>query len=568
MRKIWAGLIGLALLLSACSMQEDEPSPKSPPGVVSGAAYASDTILLSDEETETVTQLVLQSAPLILDDYRTPEDIPVYSMVRFLFARMQLDGIDTGFERPDDSHVRVPLERVREYAAAYFGLSELLIDFASRQYFDGQSFLIPLPAVSLDPSFAVSRVEPGAAGRVSVTVDVSSGGILYQRRVYTLRSTREGSFVFASMIARPMEFGVYSINNASAILDHLAGVPVNSLTVDNFRFLPFGEQMLCMISNGMSLSLGYLDLQTYKSDQFVTLDDLQLGRGWDVQTAGDKILIYDEKSILVMNADLAVERIISYPRQLLALCDAYTTGFFLSPDLRYIAYTNAEGLQFYSIEADRSILMQSNLMELSDPTLPEAVWEPVAFTESNALLARLRLTSAADPNSFERLATFSTRNPGNAMVLSLRIRGDRDTLLSVYGDRLLVYAPTSVRLTNVSVETPLGQTCIDCNLVTGTARTFAANFPLAGSEPSSQGVFLSPDYLYRIQEIRIGEDMVSSLSLQTFHNPSDNRFSDRLTVSEFGYVDRFPSLAFEAVSSSGRLIVRCSGMFCHSIAVL
>lgn len=568
MRKFLVVLMCLALLLSACSTQEDEPSSDPRPGTASGTDISGMTSL-SREETEAVTQLVLRSAPFIPDDYRTPEDIPVCSMVRFLFMCMQLDGIDRGFEQPDPGHVRVPLERVREYAGIYFGMSELQIDFASQQYFDGQSFLIPLPEESADPSFEVSRVEPSTAGRVSVTVDVFSGGVAYQRRVYTLRSTREGSFVFLSMIARPVEFGVYSINNASAILDHLVGVPVNSLTVDSFRFFSFGEQMLCAASSGTSLNLGYLDLQTYKSDQYVTLENLSLESGWDIQTAGDKILVYDEKSIRVLNADLAVEQTISYPRQMLAQCDAYTTGFFLSPDLHYIAYTNAEGLQFYSLESDRSILMQSNLMELTDPTRPEAVWEPVMFTESNgSLLARLRLTSAVNQNSFERLATFSTRNPGNAMTLSLRIRGDQDTLLSVYGDRLLVYAPTSVRLTSVSVETPLSQTCVDCSLVTGTARTFAANFPLAGSEPSSQGVFLSPDYLYRIQEIHIGEDMVSSVSIQTFRNPSDNLPSDRLAVTEFGYVDRSPTLVIEAVSSGGRLIVRCSGMFCHSIAVL
>lgn len=568
MRKLLAALMCLALFFSACSAQEDKPSADSRPGTVSGADISGVTSL-SDEETAAVTQLVLQSAPFIPDDFRTPEDVPVYSMVCFLFTRMQLDGIDGGFERPDDGHVRVPLERVREYAGIYFDLPEVQIDFASQQYFDGTSFLIPLPAAGTDPLFEVSRVEPGAAGRISVTVDVSSGGVSYQRRVYTLRLTREGNFTFISMIARPTEFGVYSINNASSIVDHLVGVPVNSLTVDSFRFLSFGDQMLCMISNGTSLNLGYLDLQTYKSDQYVTLENLSLDRGWDVQTAGDKILIYDEKNIQVLNTELAVERTIPYPRQLLAQCDAYTTRFFLSPDLHYVAYTNAEGLQFYSLEGDRSILMQSNVMDLTDPVRPEAVWEPIMFTESNgSLLARLHLTSATSPNSFERLATFSTQNPGNAMVLSLRVRGDQDTLLSVYGDRLLVYAPTSVRLTNVSVETPLSQTCIDCNLLTGTARTFAASFPLAGSESSSEGVFLSPDYLYRIQEIHIGEDMVSSLSIQAFHNPSDNLPSDRLAVTEFGYVDRDPSLVLEAVSDSGRLIVRCSGMFCHSIAVL
>lgn len=565
MTRVAAAVICLCLLLSSCALW-GETKDSSGPQPVTVKENAAGLVILSDEQIDAVEQMVLQSAAFIPDAYDAPSSIPVYTMAQFLYQRMMLDGVHEQFEHSrDGSLIFIPMEQLRRYAYLYFGMSELEMDFASLCYVEGQSFAIPNPDRKTDNDivYTINRIEPGA-GCVSVSVDAASDGVVYQRLVYTLRADSDGAIKLYSMMSRPIEFGVYAVN-AAQTLNRLIGVPVNSLTLDAFRFLPFEDEMLCMISNGLQLNIGLLDMQTYESDRFITIDGLVQDEEWEVQVHGKQIFVYLRNRVIVLDDTLVRKMEIEYPQGLIEQCDEYTSRFVLSPDLNYIAYTNEQGLQFYNLAAQRTILMYSNVMNGANP---EKIWQPVAFTEtSNELLAR-RTEDAGNESSFDRLGVFSTRDPSDALEETIRISSNDDTIFVVRGDRMLIYAPDSVRLSNVSVETDLERTCVDYNLATGTARTFSTNFPLTEDSDSTENMLLTPDYLYRVQKISIGEDMVTSLSLQAFRNPLDYGMAERIAAADFGYVDRTPTLTLAAASSGNRLIVRCSGMFCKTLAII
>ena len=113
----------------------------------------------------------------------------------------------------------MPIDQVRSYAKAYFGIEELKIDFMSQQYFDGQYITIPLPdeeEPKLPYELEVLRVET-VGSRISAVLGLRSGDVLFQQWNYTLRADKKGNVYFESMLKRPVEYGLYAINGPVAV---------------------------------------------------------------------------------------------------------------------------------------------------------------------------------------------------------------------------------------------------------------------------------------------------------------------------------------------------------------
>ena len=101
-------------------------------------------VILSRAQTEEISNIVLECAENIQTSFNSPSEIPAYLMAQFLYGRMAKDGSSDSFERVEDK-VKVPVESIREYAKKYFNIEDLTIDFASREFFDGQYMIIPNP---------------------------------------------------------------------------------------------------------------------------------------------------------------------------------------------------------------------------------------------------------------------------------------------------------------------------------------------------------------------------------------------------------------------------------------
>lgn len=570
-KKTAAALLLAGFLLSACGQPADEPSASGSLQEKSSsdtAGIKAETPILSEEQTRQIASLVLESADTITDPYLSGADIPVYSMTRFLYTRMRKDGAAEGFEQ-SGGNIRVPIETVREYADSYFKLDDLKVDFASHPYFDGQYVSIPDPAQAQEESdvdFTVGQITPGS-GKVTVTLNLSSGGVLYQRWVYTLKFGADGNTYFSSMSKRQVEYGLYAINNAQAEIKDLMGIPVNSMTVDAFRFLPFGSQMLVYISNGQSLYLGLLGMDTYKIERYERIDLPVQGSSVDVQTVGDLIFLYKSNSVQVFDQNLNNIQSTAYAKGLTDQFDRYTGKIALSYDRKYLAFGNAAGLHFYNLISGETHLMQPNTVMGDDGVTPEMRWEPVIFNEkTNALLAQL----STQEKGVEKFGIYSTRNPKNALENTIRVRADADSLISVAGDWLMVFAPTSVRLNNVTQNAPLEQSCVEYNLVTGTPRIIPTSLTTLnglGDITHNGQMLLADDYIYTADSIQIGEDMVSSYSVESFLKPTDGQTAGRIPAAEFGYVDRKASFRLLAASASNRVAASCSGMFIQSIVI-
>ena len=138
MKRVLALMLSL-LMLSACTAPASQDGRQDSQPEISSGQDERGPVTLSAEQTDEISQMVLQSARFISDEFSSGQNIPVYDLTRFLYERMKLDGADTGFEQSADAlTVSVPIDQVRSYAKAYFGIEELKIDFMSQQYFDGQ----------------------------------------------------------------------------------------------------------------------------------------------------------------------------------------------------------------------------------------------------------------------------------------------------------------------------------------------------------------------------------------------------------------------------------------------
>ena len=74
------------------------------------------------------------------------------------------------------------------------------------------------------------------------------------------------------------------------VVTTLMGLPVSDRTLGGFQFSPMGEGILCWISNGRQLRIGFLDLQTYKSEQYITLEGQgQEENDFSVQVSGQPL---------------------------------------------------------------------------------------------------------------------------------------------------------------------------------------------------------------------------------------------------------------------------------------
>lgn len=552
-------LLACVMLLSACGKGD---APPDQDGTLPGdQTSGEDAAPLPDEQE--VTELVLKCAELVPDAFDSPSQIPAYSLTRFLYTRMEADGAADSFEHTEnDWDIQVPIERIREYAERYFSMDKVTVDFISQRYFDGQSVSIPNPLkskIELPYTFTVDRVDRTSGG-ASVTLRVSSGGVEYQRWIYSLRTNPSGGYYITSMAKRPLEFGLYAVNNVAATVDELLGIPVNSMTVGEFYFVPMGNRMVAAITNGRALRLGLFGTDTYTSGKTAEFGEgSPAGSAYDIQAVGESLFVYQPGQVTVLDSDLNEVKVLPYPDGLLRHCDSYTKRFALSPDQRYIAFSNIDGLNFYNMSSGDIHLMQTHA---GDGALP-MTWEPVAFNaKNNSLLAKL-----AYDGGVSMFGILNTQNTERAMASTIPLRGDKDTLFTLFDDRLMAFAPTSVKFSRVDQPTVLDQAYAEYNVATGTPRVITTDLALYrpdGKAVTADGnMLLAGDDIYTTETIKIGEDMVSSLSVRAYDVALQKGQS-----LDFGYVDRRATLKLLAANTSGKVIAACSGMFVQTIVVL
>ncbi len=564
----WLLIFALFLSLCACGLLSEDSSQGSQPSssqpAESGTA-SPEAVTLSEEQNGQIAEIVLQNAQLISDPYSRGEDIPAYSLARFLYERMRADGITDSFERRENNAVvLLPKEQVWEYARTWFDMENVEVDFYSQQYFDGQFFSIPNPELEnrqLPYELAIQKIE-ARSSRIQVTVSFSSGGVAYQQWTYTLRPREDGSFFFVSMIKRPAEYGLYAINHASAVIDELMDIPVNADTIGRFRFFPFGEHLLASYFNGRDMRLGILDMSTYTSDRYISIEGGgKESQSFPVQVAGEHIFVYRSDRLTVYDENLLRVQDIVYSSELLALCDMYTTGFFLSPDMHYIALTNADGLYFFNVQSNNAHLMRNH------PASPTAqtgdapsMWEPVAFNESTGrLLGRLTRDGQA--------SSFGIFDIDSGLVSTIRLRTGKDTVYSVHDDLLIAFAPVSVVAGSVNrdQDPALASSFAEYDLLNGVARVEPTGFVIRdeyGELENSERMLLTDRYILRVSSMNVGEDLVSSSYIQAY-----DRQTGRLSNLSFGYVDRRGQTKLQAATSENKVLAACSGMFIQSFAV-
>lgn len=509
---------------------------------------------LTRQDEYDITNMVLESARIMVDNFSSPQEIAVYDMTRFLYTRMQEDGITAAYDRPaNSSSVNVPISAVREYAEVYFGLSEVRVDFFSQQYFDGQFITIPDPALVKEAPLYELEVEDFKVGRERITVSLlmSSGGVDYERLIYTLKLDREGVVSFVSKSGVPVEFGLYAINGAQAEITELIGVPVNSRTAKSFKFAPFGDDMLVWLESGRSLRLGVLDLETYKSSQFITLEAMGQGEAeFQVQAVGKNVFVYRRGRVTVLDQSLATQNAIIYPDDLTAQFDSYTDMLSLSPDGGVLAFSNLEGLQYYSFARNSTQLVLShpeNTDKMRDT--PEQTWQPVsAFdAETGYLLLGARQRQG--------ISSFAVCDAQSNYRL-IQIAGGSDMLYTSKGDKLTVFGPSMVRR-----EPMLPNTLTEYNTKTGNINTITMRE--TRDEGDDGSVLLSHDRVYRTEMLSVGADLVDSFTVRGFDARSTSG-----NLLDFGYVDRKARLLLRETGENGSVIAVCSGMFINRIVVI
>lgn len=558
----------LLLSLCACGLPSGDSSQTSPPSSVQQAENrpsGPDTVTLSEKQNEQIAEMVLQNARLISDPFSQGKDIPAYPLVRFLYERMRADGITDSFERREDNAiVMVPKEQIWEYANTYFNMSTVEVDFYSQQYFDGQFFAIPNPEMDRGKplyELAVQKVE-ARANRVHVTVSCSSGGVAYQQWTYTLRMRENESLYFVSMIKRPAEYGLYAVNHASAVMDELMDIPVNADTIDKFQFWSFGERLLSGYFNGRDMRLGFVDMSAYTSDQYILIE----GGGketapFPVQVSGEYILVYRSDRLTVYDENLLRVQDIVYSSELRALCDRYTTGLFLSPDLHYIALTNADGLYFFNVQSNNAHLMRNHPSSPGSETgEPLSMWEPVAF---DAVTGRLLGRLARDGQA----SSFGIFDIDSGLISTIRLRTGEQTVYSVFGERLAAFAPVSIvaGAVNRDQEPALASSFAEYNLLNGMARVEPTGFVVRdeyGEPENGERMLLTNRYVLRVSSMNVGEDLVSSSYVQAYDVQTG-----RLSNLSFGYVDRKGRLKLQAANSQDKVLAACSGLFIQAFVV-
>ena len=548
MKRVLALMLSL-LMLSACTAPASQDGRQDSQPEISSGQDERGPVTLSAEQTDEISQMVLQSARCISDEFSSGQNIPVYELTRFLYERMKLDGVDTGFEQSADAlTVSVPIDQVRSYAKAYFGIEELKIDFMSQQYFDGQYITIPLPdeeEPKLPYELAVLRVET-VGSRISAVLGLRSGDVLFQQWNYTLRADKKGNVYFESMLKRPVEYGLYAINGPVGVVTTLMGLPVSDRTLGGFQFSPMGEGILCWISNGRQLRIGFLDLQTYKSEQYITLEGQgQEENDFSVQVSGDQIFVYQRDRITVLDQNLITVRTILYPQEMLALCDEETTDFALSPDLTTLAFNDSDGVNAYNLETKdwRQLIVHP----ASGASGVNSYWRPV---EWNARTGVLLLEQATRKGS----AGFAAVTIGGSRKV-IDLTGDKDTRWRVSGERLMVFDPQSA-----DKELLLPDHYAEYNLATG---SYKVELGGGARMPETTDMWIGEDKLFFADRLKIGRNMVNSYSIRAV-----DKAGTRQTTPDFGYVDKQGKLSFKAVSSGERIVAACSGVFLDAIVII
>lgn len=557
MLKKWAALL-LALqlcLLAACSQPDSGASSQA--GTPAPAEQNTDT--LSQAQKEQLALLALHCADTIPDVFSSPEEIPAYDLTRFLYTRMKADGVAAEFERSGDSlSVYVPIDKVREYAQTYFGITEIKVDFITQQYFNGQEITIPNPDEGQkELPYLIDALEDEITingDRVTVPLLYSSGEVNYQRRVYTLRVDREGAAVFVSSQQMPVEFGLYAINGAAAEFTELVGVPVSARTVKQFQFAPFGADMLVYIPSGDSMRIGILDLETNKSDKYITVDAQSPSDVTpEVQVIGQQIFLYYQDRVLTFDQDLLAGPTINYPKALLADCDSTTKRLVLSPDQKIIAFSNAEGFQYFSLARGSSQLVLAHPEPSGQPLQSRPVWQPIGPFDEQSGHIIVAATRRNGVNSF----AVCDRKSSYRMV---QIAGDESMLYSQQNERLLAFNPSSVRR-----EPVLPGLFAEYHTLTGTLITVpaAAMQSLTAQEINGGAILLTQDMLYHTERMPVGEDIVDSCTIRTVSVPGGKNGS-----LSFGYVDRASQLILRARSENGRIMAVCSGAFINRLVLI
>lgn len=562
----WLLLCSLLFTFCACGLPGDtaEGTPPSSQAAENSSA-GQNAFALSAEQNRQISEMVLQNAHVISDPYARGEDIPAYSLARFLYERMRADGIADSFERREDNlSVLVPKERVWEYAKLYFDMDTVEVDFYSQQYFDGQFFIIPNPEMNRqEPAYQLSiqKVE-ARSSRIHVTVSYSSGGVDYQLWTYTLRMREDGSLYFVSMIKRPVEYGLYAVNQASALIDELLDIPVNADTIRNFQFLPFGDQLAVYYFNGRDMRLGILDMTTYKSDQYILVEGSGKESGpFPVQVLGDHIVVYRLDRLTVYDENLLRVQEIPYSSELISLCDSYTAQLYLSPDFHYIAFTNADGLYFFNVQSKNAHLMRNHP---SDPSAeggnPTSLWEPVAFdVGTGRLLGRLTRDGQA--------SSFGLFDIDGGLVSTIRLRTGEDTVLSVQEERLMAFSPVSIVAGSVNrdQEPALKSSIAEYNLSSGVARVEPTGFVVLdeyGELPNQERMLIANRSVFRVSSLEVGKDLVTSWYVQAYQMQGG-----RLSNLPFGYVDRRGRVRLCAANAQDKVLAACSGMFINTFVV-
>lgn len=520
---------------------------------------------MTQEQSDRIADMVLQNARVISSPYARGSEIPAYSLARFLYERMRADGAADSFERREDNKIiLVPKERVWEYAKTYFDMDTVEVDFYSQQYFDGQFFAIPNPELmEVEPgySLAVQRVE-ARASRVQVTISFSSGGVLYQQWTYTLRAREDGSFYFVSMIQRPAEYGLYAVNHASALIDELLDIPVHAGTIEGFSFFPFGDELLVSYFNGRDMRLGFLDMTTYTSSRYILIEGgAKQSSPFVVQVCGENIIVYHEDKLSIYDENLLRIQDIPYASELRTLCDQYTTRLCLSPDMHYIALTNADGLYYFNVQSRAAHLMRNHPAGPGgEGGAPASLWEPVAFDpESGRLLGQLTRDGQA--------SSFGLFDIDGGLISTIRLRTGEDTVLSVQNERLMAFAPVSIVAGSVNLDQDpqLMRSFAEYNLSSGMARVEQTGFVVksgGGEAGNRERMLLTDRYVLRVSSMEVGEDLVSSSYVQAYDEQTG-----RLSNLEFGYVDRGGKLRLCAANAQNKVLAACQGMFINAFAV-
>lgn len=568
MKRFWILFFAAAAVLSVLSGCTRGPSGQqgAQPQTPSSSAQEEKAVKnnkqqtagISEAQRQYIMNMVLDNAGVITEPFESGADIPAYSLTRFLYTRMQKDGVASGFERSAENNtIRVPIERVRAYAQTYFNLDEVSVDFISQQFFDGQNITIPNPellSAQRPYELQLASIEPGD-GRVTVTLNLTSGGITYQKWIYTLRAGAQNQFYFASMRRRPAEYGLYAMNHATAVLESVMDVPVTAATASRFDFYTMQGSVLVSIDNGKDLRLGYLDMNTYDSKQYITIE----GNGrednvFDVRPGKETIAVYQTDKVTVLDKNLITLQEIAYPAELIGQCDTYTRRFALSPDFRYMAFADTQGLNFFNLQNLRShVVREHPKTGRRTESIPDMIWEPMDFDESSGqLLAALR-----NKDVVESFGQFDV----NGIRTTINIKADEESVYSVMDDRLMVYAPVSASVRGVKPSEVEEDSYVEYNLLSGAARLITHDFIRVEDEGQQDSILLSPTQIYFTNTIHIGEDMVLSNSVKAF-----DKTAERLNPLQFGYVDRDGRLRLKA--SVNKLVAVCDGMFIHAIVII